>query len=60
MRRLLDRWLTVYAIIFIAFLYLPVIFLPIFSINTSAVPQFPALRLYAQMVRRTAAHAGPA
>ena len=58
MRRLLDRWLTVYAIIFIAFLYLPVIFLPIFSINTSAVPQFPlsgfTLKWYEELPRTQA------
>jgi spermidine/putrescine transport system permease protein len=58
MRRLLDRWLTVYAVVFIAFLYLPVIFLPIFSINTSAVPQFPlsgyTLKWYEELPRTQA------
>jgi spermidine/putrescine transport system permease protein len=41
MRRLLSRWLPVYAVLYVIFLYLPIVFLPIFSINTSAVPQFP-------------------
>jgi spermidine/putrescine transport system permease protein len=41
MRRLLSRWLPAYAFAYVVFLYLPVMFLPIFSINTSAVPQFP-------------------
>ena len=41
MRRLLDRWLPAYAVLYIVFLYLPVIFLPIFSVNASAVPNFP-------------------
>lgn len=41
MSRLLDRWLPAYAALYIVFLYLPVLFLPIFSINTSPVPKFP-------------------
>ncbi len=41
MKRILTRWLPVYAFLYIVFLYLPVIFLPIFSFNTSAVPTFP-------------------
>lgn len=41
MRRILDRWLPTYAFIYVIFLYAPVIFLPIFSVNTSAVPKFP-------------------
>jgi len=41
MRSLLDRWLPAYAGLYIVFLYLPVLFLPIFSVNTSPVPQFP-------------------
>ena len=46
-------WLPVYAVLYIVFLYLPVIFLPIFSINTAPTPQIPAHRLHAQMVRRS-------
>jgi spermidine/putrescine transport system permease protein len=41
MRRILDRWLPAYAFIYVVFLYAPVIFLPIFSVNASAVPKFP-------------------
>ena len=41
MKRLLDRWLPAYAALYIGFLYLPVLLLPVFSINTSAVPKFP-------------------
>jgi spermidine/putrescine transport system permease protein len=41
LQRFLPNWLGVYAFAFIVFLYLPVIFLPIFSINTAATPQFP-------------------
>lgn len=36
-----SSWLTAYAFLYIGFLYLPVVFLPIFSINTSASPKFP-------------------
>ena len=36
-----DGWLTVYAVLYIAFLYVPVLFLPIFSVNTAATPKFP-------------------
>jgi spermidine/putrescine transport system permease protein len=35
------NWLPVYACLFIAFLYLPVLLLPIFSVNDSATPRFP-------------------
>ncbi len=41
MRRILDRWLPAYAFLYVVFLYAPVIFLPIFSVNASAVPKFP-------------------
>lgn len=34
-------WLGAYAAIYVGFLYLPVVFLPIFSINTAATPKFP-------------------
>ena len=40
-RRFLPGWLSSYAILYLLFLYLPVIFLPIFSINTAATPKFP-------------------
>ncbi len=36
-----GSWLKAYAAIYVGFLYLPVIFLPIFSINTAATPKFP-------------------
>ena len=36
-----NSWLAVYALLYVGFLYLPIIFLPIFSINTSATPKFP-------------------
>ena len=44
MRRLLANWLPAYAFLYIVFLYLPVLLLPIFSINTAASPRIPALR----------------
>ena len=40
-RGLLRNWLPVYAFFYIAFLYLPVLLLPIFSVNTAATPRFP-------------------
>jgi spermidine/putrescine transport system permease protein len=58
MRRILDRWLPAYAGLYIVFLYLPVIFLPIFSVNSSPVPQFPLADLtldwYRQLPRTPA------
>ena len=41
MKRILSRWLPIYAFAYILFLYLPVIFLPIFSVNMSSVPKLP-------------------
>lgn len=41
LKRLMPNWLGVYAFAYIVFLYLPVVFLPIFSINTAATPNFP-------------------
>jgi spermidine/putrescine transport system permease protein len=42
MTRLLGRgWLPAYAAIYVAFLYLPVLLLPVFSVNSSPVPVFP-------------------
>jgi spermidine/putrescine transport system permease protein len=51
----LSSWLLpAYAVVYIAFLYLPVLLLPIFSINTSASPSFPlqgvTLRWYAELL----------
>lgn len=40
-RKAFSNWLGVYAIVYVAFLYLPVLLLPIFSVNNSAVPVFP-------------------
>lgn len=58
MKRLLDRWLPAYAALYIGFLYLPVLLLPIFSINTSAVPKFPlsgyTFKWYEELPRTTA------
>ena len=36
-----DRLLTVYAILFLSFLYIPVLFLPLFSFSESQYMQFP-------------------
>ncbi|MGB3646074.1 MAG: ABC transporter permease [Mesorhizobium sp.] len=36
-----GSWLGAYALVYVIFLYLPVIFLPIFSVNTAATPKFP-------------------
>lgn len=42
MRRFLaSGWLSAYAFLYVVFLYLPVVFLPIFSVNTAATPKFP-------------------
>lgn len=43
LRRFLPggNWLGAYALLYVIFLYLPVIFLPIFSVNTAATPKFP-------------------
>ena len=35
------HWLPVYAGLFIVFLYLPVLLVPVFAFNSSAVPSFP-------------------
>lgn len=40
-RRFLPSWLTGYAWLYMMFLYLPVLLLPIFSFNTVATPKFP-------------------
>jgi len=39
--KLLAGWLPAYALLYVCFLYLPVLLLPIFSVNDSAVPVFP-------------------
>lgn len=58
MKRILSHWLTVYAVLYVVFLYLPILFLPIFSVNTSAVPQFPlaglTLKWYEELPRTPA------
>lgn len=36
-----SRWLGAYAALFVIFLYLPVLLLPVFSFNDSATPKFP-------------------
>ncbi|MEP9399203.1 ABC transporter permease [Mesorhizobium sp. KR2-14] len=41
LRKIFSRWLPVYAGLYIVFLYLPVVFLPIFSVNTAVTPKFP-------------------
>ena len=41
LRRALTNWLPVYAVIYVAFLYLPVLLLPLFSVNTSPIPKLP-------------------
>jgi spermidine/putrescine transport system permease protein len=41
LKRYLPNWLGLYAGLYIAFLYLPVLLLPVFSINTAATPKFP-------------------
>ncbi len=40
-RRIMKLWLPAYAGLFLVFIYLPILLLPVFSINTSAVPAFP-------------------
>lgn len=41
LRRMLTNWLPLYAALYIGFLYLPILLLPVFSFNTSAIPKFP-------------------
>lgn len=40
-RKALTNWLPLYAGLYLVFLYLPVLLLPIFSINASPIPVFP-------------------
>ena len=40
-RKMLANWLPLYAALYLGFLYLPILLLPIFSFNVSAVPKFP-------------------
>ncbi|HEV7252811.1 MAG TPA: ABC transporter permease [Mesorhizobium sp.] len=46
-------WLTVYAVLFVGFLYLPVLLLPLFSLNDSTIVAFPlqgfTLRWYGEL-----------
>lgn len=41
LRALFPGWLGLYAFIYVGFLYLPVLLLPVFSVNTAATPKFP-------------------
>ncbi|CAH2400235.1 ABC transporter permease [Mesorhizobium escarrei] len=59
MRRFLaSGWLSAYAFVYVVFLYLPVIFLPIFSVNSAATPKFPlsgfTLKWYQDLPRNPA------
>lgn len=36
-----GSWVSLYALAYIVFLYLPVLFLPVFSVNTAPTPKFP-------------------
>lgn len=49
-RRFLPGWLSSYAALYILFLYLPVIFLPIFSNQHGGDAEIPALRRHASLV----------
>jgi len=51
LRRLIANWLPVYAFLYVVFLYLPVLLLPVFSVNTSASPRFPLSGLTLQWYR---------
>jgi len=39
--RLRGKWLSAYAGLYLLFLYAPILLLPVFSVNNSAVPRFP-------------------
>lgn len=41
MKALARKWLPAYAGLYVIFLYLPILLLPIFSVNASPIPQFP-------------------
>lgn len=41
LKRILGKWLALYALLYVGFLYLPVLLLPIFSVNTAVTPTFP-------------------
>lgn len=41
LKRRLGNWLPVYALLYVGFLYLPVLFLPLFSVNTAPTPKLP-------------------
>ena len=57
----LNRPLRTYAILFLAFLYVPVLFLPLFSFNDSLYIAFPlkafTTKWYAQMLATEPMHA---
>lgn len=54
----LPSWLTGYAWLYLAFLYVPVLLLPVFSLNTSPAPKLPlegvTLKWYADIGRTPA------
>lgn len=41
MKWLSVKWLTIYAVVYMIFLYAPVILLPLFAFNTSTIIAFP-------------------
>jgi spermidine/putrescine transport system permease protein len=53
-----NPWLAAYAGLYLVFLYLPVLLLPVFSVNTAASPRFPlaglTLRWYRDLPRTPA------
>ncbi len=53
-----SRRLGVYAFLYVVFLYLPVLLLPVFSVNTAATPSFPlqgfTTKWYAELPRTPA------
>ena len=40
-RRIMLNWLPAYALLYVLFLYLPVLLLPLFSVNSSPIPKLP-------------------
>ncbi len=53
LRAFLPSWLTGYAYLYLAFIYVPVLLLPVFSLNTSPAPKLPlegvTLKWYADL-----------
>ena len=56
-----HRWLMAYAVLYIVFLYLPVLFLPVFSFNDATIASFPltgfTTRWYVDLAGNTFLHA---